>query len=143
MKETLVVLETAKLAKEKGFDILCNTTYQSNSEDVILYWYPTESFYGYSDLEDIADFLPTSNELMAPSQQLLQKWLREKHSLFVFSEIFDKGFLEKNKFCFQYKIFDESEPSDNFIDVSMSEYKTYEEALEMGLLNALKLIKVQ
>lgn len=65
----------------------------------------------------------------------LQKWLREVHKIVVESIVFDKGFLENDKFCYQWRVYDNTE--DWFTGL---EFKTYEEALEVGLQEALKLI---
>ena len=79
MEEQLVNFETAKLAKEKGFNIKTYKGYLS--ETIVEYFdtYPSDSIrlsekYSNSALKN--DWLCT-----APTQSLLQKWLREKHNI--------------------------------------------------------------
>ena len=81
MRETFVDLNTAILAKQKGFDGDCivlielDTLLESNS-----FWKDENgnnvqvAFIKNSDLKKI-------NACTIPSQSLLQKWLREKHKL--------------------------------------------------------------
>ena len=76
MEDTLINFETAKLAKEKGFDEKVYREYDksgylrctSKSADVVLGPY---------------DELLKSTEYPAPTQSLLQQWLREKHQIIV------------------------------------------------------------
>jgi hypothetical protein len=115
MKEELIKLKTAKLAKEKGFDI--PTVVLFNNEG-----YKLNNEY-YPDLH--------SEDIPAPTQALLQRWLREKHDLHL--SIWHNCLTKK------YRI-----ESSNYnlmeILVQYDEFDTYEEALEVGLVEALKLI---
>ncbi len=137
MKEQLITFETAKLAKEKGFD-------DRNSSQYIQYDYgengwKENSYQEYDDLDfniGIGDKIRISR----PTQSLLQKWLREVHNIIVIPTIFDVGFLERNKFCYQAVIYNKTD-SDEDKFVTSDEYKTFEQALEKGLYTALKLIK--
>lgn len=123
MQEQLITFQVAKLAKEKGFNITTQVIYNDGG-------YKLNNGY-YPDLhqEDIA----------APTQTLLQRWLREVHNLFVWV------FPENNGETFGWEI-DESfkdkykELPDGEYDLMDYSYKTYEEALEVGLQEALKLI---
>jgi len=125
MEEQLITFDTAKLAKEKGFD-------DRNSSQYIQYDYgengwKEKSYQEYDDLDSnigIGDNIRISR----PTQSLLQKWLREKH------------YIETNiiRLALSYMFFvfnDYKRPS------SQKGFKTYEEALEVGLQEALKLIK--
>lgn len=120
MKEQLISFETAKLAKEKGFDWKCDAfSYGKDNvtNDILVRVY-----------EDEKDFYEM------PTQSLLQKWLREKHKLNI--EIgmqYKVWFYSINKL--PYNSFDDSDIKGG------TKFNTYEEALEEGLLNALKLIK--
>ena len=120
MTNKLVSLETAKLAKKLGFDEICS--------------------YGYNQ---VTDGLINMNNLnsediltSAPTQSLLQKWLRETHKIRVFVEQSVQG-------IFKYTIhkwnYDNSVGKWQRISHPNS-YNTYEEALEAGLQEALKLI---
>lgn len=125
MKEELITFETAKLAKEKGFNIPSNFYYGALGK-----LHKSRQKLGQKSLKGSLDSCLTT------TQSLIQKWLREKHNIHVIPiwcidvyscELYDmresiKG-CQKNVFGVQWK--------DNC---------TYEEALEKGLYQALKLI---
>lgn len=117
MEEQLISFETAKLAKEKG--------YEPDRE-----WNP-EYVKGYID-EELTEFKEEDyycdGYFLAPAQALLQKWLREEHTLDVFPTK-----VNKNWQCSVYTWQGWQHETNSF--------KTYEEALEAGLQEALKLIK--
>jgi hypothetical protein len=139
MTEDLIGFETAKLAKEKGFNWNCNN-YTSKRDGN--YFSSTNVLIGYKNWNEIHE------TWSIPTQALLQKWLREVHDIFVSinttSEFRwlsdDEGDQEylpvhqfrviKNKDNYKYDVIDWS-----------SKYDIYEEALEIGLQEALKLIK--
>ena len=114
MKEQLISFETAKLAKEKGVKLDINGLYwEDGSYD------SGENALVYEEFQDV---------MSAPTQSLLQKWLREVHNI-------DVNVLPYNKTKKEYEV---------YVDLAVttwSGYKTYEEALEVGLQEALKLIK--
>ena len=120
MEEKLVSFSTAKLAKEKGFDISTNK-----------YWcnYYTDEPFNKWKLLPTEELSISSMEFAAPTQSLLQKWLREVHGIDV---LVDKGFLCDN---YSHEIYHKN-------DMFESEYifKTFEKALEKGLYEGLKLI---
>lgn len=131
MKEKLITFETAKLAKEKGFKISC---YHAYNVDNKLEECTTSELTGkvvkYSaDLIKTLDFHSKDNECyLAPTQSLLQKWLREEHTLHI--EIYVQlGFKHYSFSILPLAIEDRVN------------YKTYELALEAGLLEALKALK--
>lgn len=136
MEEQLISLETAKLAKEKGFNWKVRYSYGHTINPHIAY--PNEDYSIPSDFNSPNAGRNWKHLYSAPTQSLLQKWLREVHNIIVEPLIFDKGFLEKDKFCFQWRVYNKIE--DWFTG---SEYKTYEEALEKGLSQALKLIELK
>jgi hypothetical protein len=73
---------------------------------------------------------------------MLQRWLREIHDVIVEVLVFDVGFLQVNKFCYQWRIhlkLDNGNVDENWH--TGSEFKTWESALEEALLEGLKLIK--
>ena len=129
MRETFVDLNTAILAKQKGFDGDCiilidlNTLLESNS-----FWKDENgnnvqvAFIKNSDLKKI-------NACTIPSQSLLQKWLREKHKLHTVIIYTINGFT--------YKIVDLKLNHDNVCDIV---FESYEDALENALYNMLTLI---
>jgi len=69
MYEKLIDIETAILAKEKGFDEACS------------YFHGT--WDGYDGVHTMDNFNRhnTSKQFSAPTQTLLQQWLREKHQI--------------------------------------------------------------
>ena len=125
MEDTRINFETAKLSKEKGFP------QEPNKLKIPYYNYKGE-FNG-----DVTDFLrkylreeDTSDveSVSAPTQSLLAKWLREEHNihLIAYKNINIDGY----DWCFI--------TTDGITNINS--YKTYEEAYEIGLQEALKLI---
>lgn len=117
MEDEFITFEIAKLAKEKGFVLKTGINYYSDKENDMAMSY---------DLNNI-------NHYPCETQSLLQRWLREKHNLdvIVLPKLKDLG-----KFYGGYV-----DKNDQQINHSYgSNFKTYEEALEEGLYEALKLI---
>jgi hypothetical protein len=112
MEETLISFETAKAAKEKGFYIKYAKVYNKNNKCLITYIPSVHSFN---------DYIPAS------TQSLLQKWLREEHNINLYVAL--SGIAKPHWF---YSINDNIIMSGNVL--------SYEEALEKGLYEALKLI---
>lgn len=79
MEDQLISFETAKLAKEKGFDLntYSNCWVKTLDGDVI----------HNSERRNISEHDRCTQHLMQPTQSLLQKWLLEKHNLFVSVEL--------------------------------------------------------
>ena len=128
MKDELVSFETAKLAKEKGFNI--------DSSDRLYHtgWYQNEKGEWFFDT-----FLP---DLFAPTQSLLQKWLREKGIIVV--PIY--GYGDNPNWSVHIEVIEWMKKDENSVllsgvDFEPSLYETYEDALEKGLYESLKLIK--
>ena len=125
MEDTRITFETAKLAKEKGFP------QEPNRLKIPYYNYKGE-FKGdvkdwlrkYLRKEDTSDVESVS----APTQSLLAKWLREEHNihLIAYKNINIDGY----DWCFI--------TTDGITNINS--YKTYEEAYEIGLQEALKYI---
>lgn len=124
MEKTLVTFNTAKLAKEKGFkpDREWNPTYVDGykvDED--------------TDKEELTQFKEEDYGVegwyLAPTQNTVQKWLREKHERDVLVTKLKSGYysftlhFEGQKFSSLYSA------------------QTYESTLEKGLYEALKLLK--
>ena len=132
MEDTRVTFETAKLAKEKGF-------FQETSRLEIPYYNYKGEFKGdvsdwrirkYIRGEDTSDIEFVS----APTQSLLAKWLREEHNIHVTSQIGNLDFI--NTYHYEIRYIDKNK----FMCKVNGNFKTYEEALEIGLQEALKLI---
>ena len=117
MEDTLITFETAKLAKEKGFDIKTKYSWYvpDNSKPIIEKHKPDGLYY-----------------LSCPTQSLLTKWLREKYDI----DVIINTYRNQNQKYYKYFI---SEKSKNVIK-SEEYYNTYEDALEIGLQEALKSI---
>ena len=130
MEDTRINFETAKLAKEKGFP------QETNRLEIPYYNYKGEFKGDVSDWrirkylrgEDTSDIEFVS----APTQSLLTKWLREKHNIIV---LVDYEGIDG----YYYKFYSYKEGNKNY-DASDKNYNTYEEAYEIGLQEALKLI---
>lgn len=129
MTEEFVTLETAKLLKEKGF-----------KEDVFTF-YEVDCVEGDMILSETYDKSENFNEkndcLSAPTQSLAQKWLRETKNIHI---------CVYNCACgYGYEI----SKADNGTHITSSVYEgpndggkwdIYEEALEAGIKECLKLI---
>ena len=132
MEEQLISYETAKLAKEKGFDEKVYREYDksgylrctSKSADVVLGPY---------------DELLKSTEYPAPTQSLLQRWLREVHKINIF--ISSKTIENKTIFIPHGRTIPDTIKNNLIVDIiQYCTNNTYEEALEIALFEALKLI---
>lgn len=125
MEENYITLETAKLAKEKKCCISCMQYYDETSkDDKQLFWgNVTEDGYYHNSY------------YTAPSQSLLQKWLREKHEIHIISKPFYDSIEDKTTYVSD--ILTNKYP--NRI-IKSPRCKTYEEALEYALQEALNLL---
>lgn len=115
MKEQLISFETAKsLTKVGGFE---------KSWGEVAYKKEDEKLYG--DTGGYTDY-------PAPTQSLLQKWLREVHNIIVepsYNQIYN--YFELEIFILNNKTLGKAQT-----------FSSYEQALEKGLQEALKLIKI-
>lgn len=139
MEEQLITFETAKLAKEKGFNEMCHNAYHIYRENLhksglglVKLDLEFEPYMG-GQSSIIKEFYQSKHYTLAPTQSLLQKWLREKHS--IFCEV--KVGLQHNDFMFSSYIITKDGRGYKF---RSNFYDTYEEALKYGLQEALKLI---
>ena len=135
MKEQLISFETAKLAKEKGFKTLGMFYYHSNSDKV--------NKGTWDDGELNWNGIPYDGMSVetwaAPTQSLLQKWLRELHNTHVTIMYFSANADLTPGDDYQPMI-DIIRPVHRAILEDLGDFRTYEEALEKGLQEALKLI---
>jgi hypothetical protein len=136
MTEELVTLETAKLLKEKGFDETYEYCILDQDDDVI------GASRGCIINEKIVRHKNIKNAIPIPSLYQAQKWLREIKGVYVWVEpVIGKKW--KVSFCDFNVPTEESDWMENEINKGNG-YKvyvtTYEEALEAGLQEALKLI---
>ncbi|MDB4378235.1 hypothetical protein N9Z41_00555 [bacterium] len=145
MKEQLITFETAKLAKEKGFDMLnCTNAYnvfrenlKKSGEGLITTEAEEEPHHGGVTCI-LRTFYQSKDWTLAPTQSLLQKWLREEHGIHIVIKHTKShmigNFIDNNR----KQIFDEWTFS--FKGMEYSKHNSYEKALEKGLQEALKLI---
>ncbi|WP_410264981.1 hypothetical protein [Barnesiella intestinihominis] len=125
-KEDYVSLEVAKLIKEKGFNEPCLATILKNGD---LRWHDIEQSSG--NLTSIGD---DYYEFLCPTIYEAQKWLRDKHNIdIVVGPEIDEETDKRIGYCFDlYTDF----PSVSYSSV----FETYEEALNAGILESLKLL---
>ena len=134
MKEELISFKTAKLAKEKGFYILTTYSYWIDLEELKL-----TDITPHYDFPEEAQKYKKFERYMAPTQSLLQKWLREEKRIYIGVGFGRSAGSMKYKFYATYSDINLSEEDRELITTVW--FKSYEEALEQGLLAALKLIK--
>ena len=121
MEDTRVTFETAKLAKEKGFEFR-------------VVW---EYILGFKEDSERDKYLPT--------QSLLAKWLREKYDIEINitrmpPEAIKSSFNKGNKRIKKYNMWVWNLNGNPRIENPSLFFDNYEEALEIGLQEALKLI---
>ena len=122
MEDTRITFETAKLAKEKEFEFR------------VVWGY----ILGFKDDSERDKYLPT--------QSLLAKWLREKYDIEINitrmpPEAIKSSFNKGNKRIKKYNMWVWSLNGNPRIENPSLFFDNYEEAFEIGLQEALKLIK--
>ena len=131
MKDELIQFETAKLAYQKDFRFKSEKVYD---EEGTL----TRFSFGLSTITDF-----NGRIVFAPTQSLLQRWLREVHNIVVSMRTGDE--LKDNKFYYTCIV---SHTRGNGIisiilgwaTIDGKPIQTYEQLLEKGLLEGLKLL---
>ena len=149
MKEPLITLATAKLAKEVGFDgevkqcyVEYLKTHKSDNPSFRTKKGDVEMEHIYFVNNDHSDLYNENYTCYAaPTQSLLQKWLREKHNIFIqiTHHYGDTHKGEDAGLAFHYEIYKLGDSSSEFLDSFYT--LTYEEAIEDGLQESLKQIK--
>jgi len=135
MKEQLITFDTAKLAKEKGFN-LESPAYYSCDEPASKRKGNQLCIRTWVKYTDIGNEMTQEWTMIysAPAQSLLQKWLWERHTIWVDS----KPFFNANELMgVEVNISSWKFP---YITVDYNGYDIYE-GLEKGLEESLKLIK--
>lgn len=123
MEDQLISFETAKLARDKGWDIVTDKAFNPNTGKAIKGNVIFHLLQAEPDL---------SKHTFRPTQSLLQKWLREVHKIHVNPEY---AAPDTNRYNYRIDAY-----SCQFFGESSERFDTYEEALEAGLQHALKLI---
>lgn len=138
MKEQLISFEAARLAKEKGFNELCDYHYCYGSGDkeepktghVFIGGFVDDSACNrkYKNSELVEWDLPYG-EFSAPTQSFLQKWLRDNFAIEIAVQWFDK--------CYINAVAKQPFKANTY---RIEGIGRYEDALEIALIKALKMI---
>lgn len=142
MEDTLITFKTAKLAKEKGFNIFtdvcfANTPSSDNKQYKKIKLHHSHSVGSVDSFGNILTIVA-----YAPTQSLLAKWLREEHGIHI--ELLIDGWGDDNCvtddfLCYRCFIWQVGKPRPKHNeDLGAGEY---EKMFEIGLQEALKLIK--
>lgn len=129
MDEQLITLKTARLAKKKKFNNESEYAWLDMGEGEVPY---IQHFTSYGNRDALFNINTEHFGYLAPTQSLLQKWLREEHSISIIIP-FTCGYsvtfnlIKKDGLC-EY-------PNSAY-------YDTYEEALENGLALALEKVNL-
>ena len=126
MTEELVTLETAKLLKEKGFDWKCEHLIDRNK--VIRKYDLPQSMSCCTEIDN------EPVEFLCPTLYVAQKWLRDTKCLHI-----EIGYMYGDYWLYDILTI----PTHDLIGLSdrpIFRYNTYEEALEAGIKECLKLI---
>lgn len=139
MKEQLISFETAALAKEKGFDIDCKLFYSTKDRPPMA--------YNISAKESLSDNPQYNKYMLAPTQSLLAKWLRDTHNIRVFCTF---ETIDDSETAWIWNIVSDNvegkgrkKDTWDFYDrkdcfSEMTWFEDYEECFEAGLYRALK-----
>jgi hypothetical protein len=150
MEDQVIKYETAKLAADKGFDLRTTHEYLDLVEH-------KETIYGhgkYHDEVEGEELVPAKYGVLtdnpsyhkyvsqfyrAPTQSLLQKWLRKRHNTYAWVEVIFNG---GTKITFGSNVFSPYiMPDQEIEEYSETDYfNSYEEALENALIMSLKFI---
>jgi len=131
MTEQRILFKTAKLAKEKGFDGLINTIKG-------MMYYNYEGILNGDSLMAIKHRKSTDDKydnIVAPTQSLLQQWIRRKHNIHVNVDCNASGWFYQLFKCNGTTLYENGKALEGL------DFKTFELALEAGLQKALTLIK--
>lgn len=129
MEEELITFKTAKLAKEKSFTIGTSYCFQEYKDKVVEDYDLDMTYYNHREESNYNLY----KIIERPTQSLLQRWLREKHKVYVYC-------LPKatpHNTIVWYNNFSVRKAKNR----GEGYYETYEEALEEGLFEVLQLIK--
>jgi len=124
MEEQLVSFDTAILAKEKGFDIPTRLCYSENDKYGLALPYNAGNNLYRNDGEYYS----------APTQSLLQRWLREKCDMWVTVLV--------DGITYSISIWGEHVPNEDEA-FETKWFLTYEDALDFGLRHVLTLLTHQ
>jgi len=147
MEEDVVLFDTAKLAKEKGFESVIGLGHVKPRGQ----YYNSDGVLNGCVLKELKSKLNKDNtfvSIAAPTQSLLKKWLREKHNIIVSADAlkYEDGNLKWGYFI--------SIINNNGYFITGCEHKeiedpkmipyfsSYEKAIEAGLKESLSFVNV-
>lgn len=135
-KEDYVSLEVAKILEKKGYKEPGNATYTVSREGRYEFCrYITDDIkrrFGLPKMKDGCKY----DTYLAPTLYEAQKWLREKYMIYISSlPTKDNGIT-----VWYFQIVKDTLEDAIYSRVSPNTFNTYEEALNEGILEALKLI---
>ena len=130
MQEQLITFDTAKLAKENGLNIEGHKYYYDSANSILHHSVKMEM---HNEL----------GHILVIEQSLLQKWLREEYEIYIYIEPKTTVTMTPKyiRCCSAWVQFDNGKLINSHRVDGLKVNSTYEEALEKGLQEALKLIK--
>lgn len=122
--EKLITFEIAKLAKEKGFDIIIDENLHADE----LFYHNTGEVYNHF-------YSQGSKTAIAATQSLLQQWIIKTHNIIPFVKpcVVDG----KVKYLGCVLLFDKNVTGGSYVWATEISYETFSEALEPALQKAL------
>lgn len=115
IEESYVSFDTAKMLKEVGFDEVCRSAYYAT---------------GNSSVMHERNSMLSPSYISRPTQALAASWLREAHNIDVMVDVYNRDYYV----CNIYK-------NKHLMIIRNIVTSSFEEALEEGLCEAIKLIK--
>lgn len=129
MKEKLITFKTAKLAKEKKFNLEVKASWGSEAGS-------GKKMFSDNFMLSNRDMQSDKNGFTRPSQTLLQKWLREKHNIDIVIKPMTGDIKGQKNYAADVMIFG------NTYYQKLARADSYEDALENGLYEALNHLTV-
>lgn len=153
MEDKLVGFELAFLAKSIGFDWKCNYYKSNKTQKPILKIGITNSKIEKRNKDYSYHFKgKLQNDITLPTQNLLQKWLRETYNIHVEVNAYYNPAKIEDKLFYELGISTKENSFEGFMENISYRFKsndshyrlfdTHEEALEIGLKEGLMLIKI-
>ncbi len=154
MEEQLISFETAMLAKEKGFNIEGTTVFDLKHnnkivsfkdiafktfiDDVETGYRDKALYYLKEDWNRTDDNTDEGYYLLAPTQSLLQKWLRDKKGILIWCVVHPLS--SSHAWCYDLVGYREGVCIADMYHYGNGTHLSYEEALEQALFEGLKLL---
>ena len=139
MKEKLISYNTARLAKEKGFNEPC-TYWNDGEQETMFVGHRMDSTLTNSDIDNNPFYKRIPFSCTIPTQALLQKWLREKYELELWVQPVVEGIPEYEAYKeYKYIYLGFSRKTGEGFSGG-SKNASFEKTLEIGLQEALDLI---